>query len=173
MASQTLTDTVIDLALTREDGTSWHAAIIYEGGAIVVADSVTELVADLIDDYEFEDTVEGARASLDARYDFAVEVVTGRQAIQAFAMTAEGDFDPAVESETVLTAIFADKDQAVVDVEEWGHTMPLLLVATDYAPYTKLPAPKGNIQWVDPATELTLLLSLQALGDLELLINKS
>jgi len=173
MASQTLTDTVIDLALIREDGTSWHAALTYEGGAIVVADTVTELVADIIDDYEFEDTVEGARAALDARYDFALEVVTNRQGIHAWTMGLEGDFDPAVESEAVLTMIFAEKDRVVVDIEEWGHKMPLFLISTDYAPYTKAPAPTGNIQWIDPATELTLLLSLQALGDLELLINES
>ena len=87
-------------------------------------------------------------------------------------MGAEGDFDPEVESEAVLTAIFAEKDQAVLDIEEWDHKMPLFLIATDYAPYTKVPAPKGNVLWIDPATELTLLLSLQALGDFELLVNE-
>jgi hypothetical protein len=173
MASRNFTDSNIELALNRDDGTSWYCALLRSDGAVVVADSLTELVADIVDDYVFEDTIEGARASLDARYDFAVDVIATRQAFHAFAMSAEGDFDPAVESEAVLTAIFAEKDQAVVDIEVWGHIMPLLLIATDYAPYTKLAAPTGNVQWVDPATELTLLLSLQELGDVELFINES
>lgn len=64
----------------------------------------------------------------------------------------------------VLTAIFT----------EWTNAdVPLVLVATEYAPYGTAVKPAGNVMWVDPFTETTFLDTLSEIGIVELLVNES
>lgn len=46
----------------------------------------------------------------------------------------------------------------------WRRTIPLVLVVTDYEPFTMLRRPKGNVLWIDPSTETTLLDSAAGAG---------
>lgn len=50
---------------------------------------------------------------------------------------------------------------------DWQHVVPLVLIATDYLPFTGREAPTGNVLWLDPSTEVTYLRSLARLGILE------
>lgn len=169
MASETITNSALDIALDRDGAEPWYAALEYEHGTIVLADTLTELVQTLIDDYDPDTTsIRGAYAALDARYDFAVQVAGTRQALQAFVMNQEGLFDHEAESEEVLTTLFSEKDLFVPEIEEWAHQVPLVLIVTDYFPHSDRNLPIGNIQWIDPTDELTLLKSLDVLGDFRL-----
>lgn len=161
--------TPVEHALEREDGSRWYAAMEREEGTIVVADTLTDLVAQLIDDYPLD----GGAEALDARVAFASRVAQSRQAALAFVATAESQFDPAVESEEALTALFADRELPVADVEVWGHEVPLVLLNTSYAPYTDVAAPSGNVQWIDPSDEGALLRSLVDLGDIRLWVDEA
>ena len=42
--------------------------------------------------------------------------------------------------------------------------MPLVLIETDYEPFTQRPLPTGNIAWLNPYTEETFLESLDVAG---------
>lgn len=145
-----------------------YATLLHDDGTIVAGD-LGELVGSLIDDY---DEAADADAALELRHTFALQSAGYRQALHAFVLNQEGDFDHEAESEETLSALFADRDIAELDVESWDHQVPLTLLATDYAPYTVAPAPQGNIQWLNPHTDLTLLRSMAVLGDFELFIRE-
>lgn len=49
----------------------------------------------------------------------------------------------------------------------WNRVVPLVLVSSDYHPYTLVPAPTGNIIWLDPRTEESLLRTAITAGALQ------
>ena len=51
----------------------------------------------------------------------------------------------------------------------WRDRVPLVLIATDYEPYTDRPKPTGRALFLDPSTEISFLRSLDALGLIKLL----
>lgn len=63
---------------------------------------------------------------------------------------------------------FEDKAAAVSITAPWTATVPLMLVASHYAPYTSLPRPAGNVVLIDPYTEESFAASLQQAGILQL-----
>lgn len=164
MATMMTTDDLTTGVPRHDDDLAWPYAMATEAGTLF-ADTVTELVAELIPGYgEIPETADGATAALHARYEAAVSHANLIQGLLAAVGNAEGDFDAATESESTLTALFADREQFVADFTAWEHKVPVVLIATDYAPYTDVPRPSGNITWLDPATETSLLQSLRELG---------
>ena len=64
------------------------------------------------------------------------------------------------------------KDGEVLEFEEWTSNTPMLLLATNYAPYTEVIPPEGDaIVWLNPHDERTFLMSLHRLGIGELWVN--
>jgi len=128
--------------------------------------TLTALVAELIAGY---DTT--GDDDLEQRYRFAVLAASQVQAVLAADAVADGTFDPADHDEATLTALFASRAHPVPEqVETWGLAVPLVLVATDYEPYTDRALPLGNVKVVDPADERTLLGSLSDLGVVSLYV---
>jgi hypothetical protein len=73
------------------------------------------------------------------------------QQVLAANATEEGTFDPSLQSEDVLTAIFADRGEKIDEITEWAHAdVPLVSVATEYAPYGTSVKPAGNVLWGRP-----------------------
>ncbi|WP_022893262.1 hypothetical protein [Agromyces subbeticus] len=164
MTTLTTTDDLSAGLPARADGTPWPLAMT-TAEHTVFADTATELVSHLIDGYDqIDDSDEGHDRALVARRDAAASLAAQLQAGIAAALTEEQKFDPATETEETLTAIFSDRETFVADFPTWDHTVPLILVRTDYAPFTERPAPEGNLGWIDPATETSLLRSLDELG---------
>lgn len=77
------------------------------------------------------------------------------------------DLDAA--GEDVLTALFSSRSKPHED-GDWYHDVPLVLIATDYEPYTDRKRPSGKIVWISPETEVTFLRALEVLGLFELLL---
>lgn len=170
MSTLTTTDDLSAGLPAREDGTPWPFAMTTDEHT-VFADSATELVGHLIDGYDqIDDSDEGHDQALSARAGAAAGIAAQMQAVIAASLTEQRKFDPQAESEETLTAIFSDRETFVADFGSWDHEVPLILVRTGYAPYTDRPAPSGNIGWIDPATETTLLRSLDALGAIAFLV---
>ena len=165
MASQTITNTTIENSLNESD--QWYAALELEDGTVTFADTIAELVGAVIEGYDPEVSEDGIVQAFNDRTDFAVQQANARQGLLALVAADEGEFNPDEESEESLTAIFADRDEFVPVVELWAGKVPLVLIATEYAPYSEIPRPDGNVQWIDPYTDLTLLTSLAALGVLQ------
>lgn len=143
---------------------SWYVAVTnLTTGDTVLAESVTEVVQELVENYDPSDPEKAFLQRLDW-----VERATGlQQGLLAVAAANEGTLDIDTIGEDALTALFADRSEPA-EVLVWDFEVPLLHVASHYDPYTERPRPVGaNVHLIDPYTELTLLLSLASAGSLE------
>lgn len=171
------------------EGDIW-AFLMIHGEVATWADSLTELLTQIVEGYIFlEDTPEGHREALGLRYEQALSVATSTQTSFLIEGANRGEFDPDVmvgspvgdeqlqalmiertvafdPSGTALDG-FRDENGAPV----WSHPVPLVLISTDYAPFTDLVAPTGNIVFIDPSSEATYLDSLHRVGRIVLLVN--
>ncbi len=176
----------------RPDGGPWPYVAVALDGTSHFADSVTEIIEATLPGYAnltFVDDAgtielldEGNDVALVMRYDDLIGYATGLQEHIVTTAIESGDFDPASVSEDVLTALFAERIVPFEGVPftndvndprvslEWELDVPLVLIASDYVPFTERSAPTGNIIWLDPTTELTYLRSLDRLGVLKLLV---
>lgn len=110
----------------------------------------------------------GEEERLYRRYEEAVARANLAQASLYDAAVAGGSIEPRTMTEEVLTTLLSDRAEPIVDVREWREEVPLVLVVTDYAPYTTMPAPLGNVAWIDPSDDERYRASLAALGLAEL-----
>ena len=134
---------------------------------IVASTTITELVAALpgIDPgyLDLDD-----EAALYARYDHAVAAAREAQDQQA---SDSDDFNPGKASEEVLTMLFAvPKSTPLAGLHAWNELVPLVLIATDYAPYTEQLAPSGNVKFINPADERSFLDTLMDVGLINLVV---
>lgn len=88
--------------------------------------------------------------------------------VLAAEMVDKGKFETSQHSEDELTILLGDRSQALGEIGKWDLEVPLVLVATDYFPYTSSVKPEGNILWVNPHNETTFLDSLTEIGVIEL-----
>ena len=147
-----------------DDGSPWPFALV-RGEETILADDAGDIVSFLIDGYEdVADDPSGHDEALILRAATAVTLTATIQAIMATDALNEGRFDPAEADEATLTAIFGDRTVPVLDTDRWDHDVPLVLVATDYEPFTHEVPPTGNVLWVDPSDEMAFLQSLANLG---------
>jgi hypothetical protein len=173
MASITIEGALPDTLPVREDGSAYPFALAWEDKA-VLAETRTELTAELIEGYaDLPETEEGDVEALHARYRTSVQIANTIQQVLAANATEEGKFDPSLQSEDVLTAIFTDRSEKIDEIADWAHEVPLVLLATEYAPYGTATRPTGNVLFVDPYTETTFLNTLSELGVVELFINEN
>lgn len=168
MTTLTLTGDLPAQLPTREDGTQYPFALAFDD-RVILAETRTELTAEVIEGYaDIEDGEEGDGEALWARYNAAVHFATTLQQVLAANAVEEGTFDPSQESEDTLTALFTPRSEKIDEISEWRGTVPLVLVASSYAPYTGSTRPAGNVKWIDPYTETTFLNGLHELGIAEL-----
>lgn len=100
------------------------------------------------------------------RLEQAIVVATAvQESIVAAAVQRHG-LDEATD-EDVWTALLAERETADRGVR-WEHLVPLVLVTDLFAPYTDRDQPIGNIAWIDPTDDVTMLETLNSLGVIEL-----
>ncbi|ACV79023.1 hypothetical protein [Nakamurella multipartita] len=168
--------------------------LMRHGTDLTGAETRTELLGALIPGYaDLPDTQVGHDEALGQRWEQAVATAAAVQAGLVAGATAAGEFDPAAVGEDVLTALLGDRDQPFTGLPipgpvdepgggdstdegpvsfDWPADLPpLILVATDYAPYTSAPRPHGNVVLLDPHTETTYLDSLAELGLIRLFVH--
>lgn len=140
-------------------GSLFRYALV-RGEATVFSDHLSDLVGAVIPGYSAATDDE---AALLARWQCAAATATE---VQQLIAAGEG-LDPSVESEDVLTAVFTDRAlplPAELVGERWEHRVPLVLLATDYEPFTPAAKPSGNVRFIDSSTERAFLRSLADLG---------
>lgn len=173
----------------RHDGGMWPFVMIH-GDQATWADSRTELVGALIEGYEeLGDNPAGYEAAFEARYTQAVALATSVQTSVLLDAAEAGTFDPAdlvatPAGEEQLQAFFVERtvpfdprgtalagnvDDSGAPV--WDHEVPLVLIATDYAPFTDRPLPTGRVVMIDPSNEKTYLDCLHALSRIVLFVH--
>ena len=137
----------------REDGRPYPFEMIYADGSWrAYADTLEELLALLIEGYSDLDD----EARLRERIRYAVDVSVPLQASAA----AEGDVGSCTEEQRTVLLGTRDVPPAVT---EWSAPVPLVLVTSYYAPDGPQPRPAeagGDITWLDPLTDESLLTSL-------------
>lgn len=135
-----------------------HALV--RGEVTTFSDTLTDLIGAVLPGYG---TLSDDDA-LTARWQCAAATATQVQQLLA----AGADLDPAAESEDTLTAIFTDRalplPVGLVPATGWNHPVRLVLLATDFAPFTDTLPPQGNVELFDPSTERSFLRSLASLG---------
>lgn len=134
------------------------------GERTVRADRNNELLAAVIgSEYLEEDDRE---VLFLMRLERAIVIATAVQESIVAAAVGRHDLDETTD-EPVWTALLADRETADPGVR-WEHLVPLVLVTSLFAPYTERDQPIGNIAWIDPTDDVTMLESLQGLGVIEL-----
>jgi hypothetical protein len=157
------------------EGGVWPFALM-AGNNTVFADSLSELVGFVIPDYaDIPLTEEGAVDAFFARVDAGAAFVAIAQGTMLAALNDEGVFVPENESEDVLTALLGARGTGLIDGLDfdgvWEHAIPLLLLSTDYAPFSDVAPITGNVQYFDPSDERVFVDSLAQLGLVELFVN--
>lgn len=148
------------------DGQPWQFVLLYGDRMQAVADTATELLWLVVAGYDqiAADDIEGA---FYARVDHAAGVAA---LVQHGVIQSAIDDGFELDDDVATTAMMSSKTELIPasvrdSVESWNYPVPLVLVATLYAPYTDQPAPAGdNVILVDPYTEKGYLASLHRLG---------
>jgi hypothetical protein len=159
VARQRVTGSGPVAAPVRPDGQRYRYELIYDGGRWrAYADEFPLLVGELIDGYaDLADEAERTAARAD--YAVRIQVVTQAQFNVDYPL---GECTP--EQESVL---MGNRDTPPV-VETWNAPVPLVLITNFYEPRTDTPRPvahpPGEILWIDPTDDRSLLLSLGRLG---------
>lgn len=161
----------------REDGESWPIVVAHIGvdgsELLTFADTHTEVLGAFVAGYaDLPDTPAGHDQALFLRYNHAVAVATAVQGGLCDQASDAGLFNPADESEDVLTALFTERDQPFLGVPlrqggtnlDWPHEVPLVLIDTHYEPFVDRPVPTGRIVWLRPVVENDYLQSLAETG---------
>lgn len=151
----------------------WAYAVVDKDGQVIFADNTGELVALFVQGYaDIPGNDAGHDLALVARYEALVEIAERSQRFLVDEAVERGTLDPLEAGEDVLTALFAPRERPWGGMEgpdgqvsfEWDGPVPLVLIATDYAPFTGRPSPTGNVVFLDPSTELSFMVSLDTLG---------
>ena len=71
-------------------------------------------------------------------------------------------------SDPTFGLIWAEKSDPPEALTMWDAPVPLVLVRTDFDPFTDRPAPACGVVWIDPSTERELLETLDKAGFVQL-----
>jgi hypothetical protein len=138
----------------RPDGQPYDLEMIYEGGQWRgYADTTAELTSLLITGY-------GQLADPDARLTARIRYAADTHVPIQAGFAAGGDLDACTPGQ--LAALLGARDTPPAPAS-WDAPVPLVLVTSFYAPAGPLPRPaagKGEIVWIDPESDDSLLSSL-------------
>jgi len=153
----------------RPDGTPWPLLLVH-GDRITGADTVTELLGQLIPGYaDLPEGDTGHDEALWRRYESAVATAGELQETLIAAAAESGDFDAATAGDQVLTVLLTAKT-APYEGPAWWQMVPLVLIDTDYQPFTSRRRPEGRVIYLRPAQEHDYLASLAEAGLVQFLI---
>lgn len=138
------------------------------GDRTVQADRNDELLAAIIGPEYLEES--DSEVLFLMRLEQAVVIATAVQESIVAAAVQRHDLDETT-GEDVWTALLSERENVDPGVR-WEHRVPLVLVTSLYAPYSERDQPIGNIAWVDPTDDVTMLESLQGVGVIEFLVHE-
>jgi hypothetical protein len=146
-------------APTCPDGTPYRFEMIFDGGGWrAYADEPADLVAQLIPGY-------GDLDSPVARAEARIAYATSAQVALQANLNSERGLDGCDEQERLV--LLGPRHQPPAPLV-WRAPVPLVLVTTFYRPqgalHTPATEPPGEIWWIDPGDDITLLTSLHRTG---------
>ncbi len=151
----------------REDGSPYPLVGVFDRRHAWVGECAADLLGALIDGYDrLPAGVAGEPEALQLRWHHAVNVANNVQQTRTAEAANQGQLDLKQLDEADLTLLFADRANPV-DVDMWELAVPLVVLTTDYAPYSSRTPPDGRVVWIDPSDEMRYLRSLGELGLIE------
>jgi hypothetical protein len=143
-------------------GGQWQYVLVHDGDMVSFAERAGELVAVMIPGYEtLGDSDRANDQALLLRYNHLVALAEYYQGQDVDRAQRLGLLAGA--GEEVLTALYSERT-VPFEGERWDLPIALILLATDYQPYTERVLPKGErVLLLDPATEINYLVSLHDL----------
>lgn len=157
---------------TRADGSEWAHVVSLPDGSSVYADSADEALEEIIEGYAGARTLpdtEAGTAALRLRTRHAEQVAVEVQEAAITAARRDGLLRPGeVADEGLLEILRLPKTSALTltdpdhpgEVLPWQAPVPLVLVATAYAPHESTPPVAGDVVWLDPSRPEAYLASL-------------
>ena len=156
----------------NDDGEEF-ALVMVGQDQIVFSDGYGALNAALFDDEYADLDPEG---QLEKRHDLAVILATSVQGNVVSNLLEKEALATETLTEPEINLIFNSKDLPWESEGEWnakdtlGEVIPLVIVATMYAPFTEIARVAGaDVLYIDPTTEENFVTSLSALGIVDLL----
>lgn len=149
---------------THEDGTPYAVALATPD-ATIGADTYDELLAQLIPDYPAAQTTEEDVARADAlRFAYLAQEADHLQAMAVEQAAAAGFLGSDATDEVKWLLSAPRTGHIAVPGGSWEITqLPLVLLTTNYEPFSAEPAPVGaGILWLDPTDARTYITSLAA-----------
>ena len=98
------------------------------------------------------------------RYHVAREVAGEVQAV----FNAQAQLQGVDVTDPSLGLIWQEKSVVPENLGEWAEDVPLVLVRTDFAPFTDRVSPTGGVLWIDPSTEREFVESCDRAGFVQL-----
>jgi hypothetical protein len=151
-------------APTKADGTLFAYELIHAGGTRrAYADDLADLTNVLLPGYE--NWTEKQR--WEARLHLAIRA-------QVVVQAEENATDAFRTLPAAAQAVLMDARHEPPTVASWSHPVPLVLVASFYAPAGQVPRPvreqgmAPNVIWIDPSDEVSLLTTLHDAGFISL-----
>lgn len=138
------------------NGGTWEWAWTWRDGTTILADSLTDVLAEMVAGHSDVDD----HQALQLRYDAVIELAS---LAQTAALGDGSGLEGMNESE--VNAVMSDRRETLTDVPQWPHAMPLVLNAANYSPITSQASPVGeHVVLLDPMNERTLLEAFEKVG---------
>lgn len=151
-----------------DDAPRFPFAFLANDNTLIGADSLTGLCESMISGYSELEGLDERLGDpwLEARAAALTSLADTTQAVLLDQALSQHPDPRPVLSEEELTALLHPKGEEVLEFAEWPHDdIPLLLMATSYAPYSEIPAPSGDgIIWLNPHDERRFVDSIARLG---------
>ncbi|MBC9927308.1 hypothetical protein [Leucobacter sp. cx-169] len=166
-------------AAAKPDAEVFPFTFLLQDNSLIGSDTLTGICEATIEGYADigeADTADGVDEHLMARTDALASLGGTLQAVLLAEVSGRIPGTEEALSEDQLTALLHPKGAEVLEFDEWTHPdIPLILLATQYAPYNdEVIAPAGeNIVWLNGHDERRFIQSLELVGMGSLLVNEA
>ena len=135
-----------------------------ETGVSLFADTATDLIAEVLGEPQYVGLDDDEALARRTEFFYQALEITK----QLVADTSAEQLAAADATEDELAALYQTIREPITGLpgDRWRLDVPLVVIATDYQPYTDLPLPQGeHVLVLDPSDELAFLQSMPVMRD--------
>lgn len=149
-----------------------HEFALLMGDRTILAGTRSELLDGLLPGYEDGRTgMSGGDEALWARHEFLAALAAQLGSVLLAEATRAGEVSPVELTEGELNHLLQPGTPGQAPFTgTWEHPVPLVALRIDYAPFSQLDLPEGNVRFLDASTETTTIDSLVEAGLAELMV---
>lgn len=138
-----------------------HEFALLMGDRTILADTRSELLDGLLPGYDARTGIRGGDEALWARHEFLSALAAQLGSVLLAEATQAGEVSPADLNEDELNHLLQPGTPGQAPFTgTWEHSVPLVALRIDYAPFSQVDLPEGNVRFLDASTETTTIDSL-------------